>query len=285
MTTYFLDDKKVNKTPCVLLLGGFDGVHLGHRRLLSRAKEFSLPIGIMTIIGGKGEQLFTLEERKKTFAKVGIDFCVVMAFEKICSLSPEQFLTLLQEKFEIEGFVCGDDFRFGYKASGSIETLKELSKKKTFVEELLMVDGAKVSASGVKKLLSNGEIEKANELLGERFFLTGEVVEGRKIGRTMSFPTANIDYPKEKHPLKKGVYETRVAVDGKEYRGITNFGARPTFHDETVCTETYLVGYDGDLYGKQLTVEFVRYLRGVQKFASVDELKNQLKKDVERVRE
>jgi riboflavin kinase/FMN adenylyltransferase len=144
--------------------------------------------------------------------------------------------------------------------------------------------GEKVSSRAIKTLLQQGEIEKANVLLGQNFFLVGEVVKDRQIGRTLGFPTANIPYPKEKFPLKQGVYETRVCVDGKTYKGITNYGARPTFENTQVLTETYLDGFQGDLYGKQLKVEFIRYLRPVQKFDGVDGLKAQLQADIRTVR-
>jgi riboflavin kinase/FMN adenylyltransferase len=122
-------------------------------------------------------------------------------------------------------------------------------------------------------------------MLTHSFFLTGRVKKDRQIGRTMNFPTANIEYPKGKHPLKKGVYETRVTIGGKTYKCITNYGARPTFDEEKVTTETYLDGFDGDLYDKELTVEFIKYLRDIEKFNSVEELKDQLTKDIRRVRE
>ena len=150
---------------------------------------------------------------------------------------------------------------------------------------LVKIDGKKISSSDIKTCLKAGEIERANSLLDEPFFVCGEVIKDRQIGRTLSFPTANILYPKDKFPLKIGVYETRVFVDGKEYKAITNYGARPTFGNETVLTETYLDGFSGDLYGKTLTVSFVRYLRDVQKFNGEEALKKQLQEDIRRVRE
>jgi riboflavin kinase/FMN adenylyltransferase len=145
--------------------------------------------------------------------------------------------------------------------------------------------GEKISCRKVKELLKSGEVEKANALLGEAFFLCGRVEKDRQVGRTIGFPTANIPYPQDKFPLKKGVYATKTVVDGKEYMGITNYGARPTFDNDKVVTETYLDGFSGDLYGKELTVRFVKYLRDVTKFESVDGLIKQLNEDVRRVRE
>ena len=268
-----------------MLLGGFDGLHLGHRRLLSYAKESGLPVGVMTIVGGKAqENIFTFEEREIIFRESGVDFVFELPFAEIKDLSPEAFLQRLVAEFNPKLFVCGTDFRFGAGAAGTPETIKQATHVRVEVQNLLEMYGEKVSARTIKSLLSVGDIQKANELLGERFFLIGEVKKDRQVGRTIGFPTANILYPKEKFPLMQGVYETCVCVDGVWYKGITNYGARPTFNNTQVLTETYLDGFNGDLYGKTLKVEFVRYIRGVQKFESVAELTAQLQADIRTVR-
>ena len=268
-----------------MLLGGFDGLHLGHRRLLSYAKESGLPVGVMTIVGGKAqENIFTFEEREIIFRESGVDFVFELPFAEIKDLSPEAFLQKLIAEFNPKLFVCGTDFRFGARAAGTPETIKRATQVRVEVQNLLEMYGEKVSARTIKGLLSVGDIPKANELLGGHFFLMGEVKKDRQVGRTIGFPTANILYPKEKFPLKQGVYETRVCVDGVCYKGITNYGARPTFNNTQVLTETYLDGFHGDLYGATLKVEFVRYIRGVQKFESVAELTAQLQADIRTVR-
>ena len=270
---------------CVLLLGGFDGLHAGHKKLVERAKTYRLPVGIMTIFGGKSEQgIFTLAERKEIFFGAGVDFILPFEFEQIKDLSPNDFLSFLKDEFSPKAFVCGDDFRFGKDAAGTVETLKGAGQVCVEVVELFKMNGKKVSSREMKSFLQKGEVEKANELLEERFFLLGEVVKDRQIGRTICFPTANIAYPSDKFPLKKGVYETRVTYENVTYKGITNYGARPTFDDKSVLTETYLDGFSGDLYGKELKVEFVRFLREIEKFDSAQLLKAQLQKDIGRVR-
>ncbi len=268
-----------------MLLGGFDGLHLGHRQLLARAKQSRLPVGVMTIWGGKSGAIFTLKEREDIFSRAGVDFLFELPFQEIARKSPAEFLALLKERFSPKLYVCGEDFRFGAGARGTPMHLKEGGQGCVEVLPLLEIGGEKVGVSAIKERLGKGRVESANELLGERFFLIGEVKRDRGIGRTIGFPTANIPYPKEKFPLKKGVYETKVCVDGEEYKCITNFGSRPTFDDNEVTTETYLDGFDGDLYGRELKVEFVRYLRDIVKFSSVDELREQLTKDIRRVRE
>nr|MBR6778020.1 riboflavin biosynthesis protein RibF [Clostridia bacterium] len=279
----WLTDKK-SEYGATLLLGGFDGLHLGHRQLLACAKKYPYSIGVMTIFGGKGDCIFTQEERRLVFKEAGADFVFELPFEEIKSLSPEAFISLLQKEFSPRAVVCGEDFRFGAQAKGTPTDLKESGFSNVEVLPLLEKDGKKISSAVIKGYLENGVIPRANTLLGERFFLFGEVKKDRQVGRTLGFPTANIAYPKEKFSLKLGVYETRVSVDGAEYKGITNYGARPTFDNTHVWTETYLDGFSGDLYGRKLKVEFVRFLRKIERFESVEELQKQLNTDIRRVR-
>ena len=268
-----------------MLLGGFDGLHVGHRLLLARAQTEGLPVGLMTIVGGKEDCLFTFAERERIFQAAGVDFVFELPFSEIKDCSAEDFLAILTKEFSPNLFVCGEDFRFGKQALGTPKQIKQSAHVRVEVLSLLKIDGEKVSARRIKTLLKNGEIESANKLLGHSFFMMGKVVKDRQIGRTMGFPTANIPYPEGKFPLKKGVYETRVCVNGITYQGITNYGARPTFDDETVLTETYLDGFDGDLYDKNLTVEFIRYLRDIKKFDGVEGLKTQLQQDIANIRD
>lgn len=271
--------------PCVILLGGFDGLHLGHRRLVARAKTFGLPIGIMTIDNCKSTgNLFTASEREEIFAKAGVDFVLEMEFSSIKDLSPREFIDLLKKDRTVKAFVCGADFRFGAGAKGDASTIRELGEE-ICVEDLLFENGEKVGASLIKSELSKGNAAQAKKLLGHSFFVEGEVLEDRKIGRTIGFPTANIRYPKNKFPIKIGVYETSATIDGKRYKGITNYGARPTFLDGEVWTETHFISYTGDLYGKKIKIEFERWLREIKKFDDAELLKEQLEKDVRSVME
>ncbi|MBQ9714006.1 MAG: riboflavin biosynthesis protein RibF [Clostridia bacterium] len=286
LKTVWLTEKQNTEQSAVMLLGGFDGLHLGHRQLLARAKTSGLSVGVMTIVGGKEDKnLFTFAEREDVFRRAGVDFVLELPFAEIKDVEPQNFLALLEENFSPKLYVCGEDFRFGAGAKGNAETLKTAGTICVDVLPLVEMDGEKISARTVKRYLSLGEVEKANLLLGERFFLLGAVQSGRQVGRTMQFPTANIAYPNEKFSIRQGVYETRVAIDGVVYKGITNYGARPTFEDEEVWTETYLDGFQGDLYGKTLKVEFVRYLRDIQKFENEKSLQKQLQEDIFRVRE
>ena len=276
-----LTDKPLCET--VTVLGGFDGAHIGHKLLIECAKHTGHTVVMMTILGGKaGKSLFTDEEKESVFRSLGVDFVLALRFEEIKDLSPEEFIVYLEKECGANSFVCGADFRFGKDAQGSPKTLEEMGKA-VFVQDILYDGEEKVGATLIKNCLETGDIERANKLLGFEFFLDGEVVKDRGVGRTIGFPTANILYPSDKFPLKKGVYETRIFVDGKEYKGITNYGARPTFNDETITTETHLISYTGSLYGKKLRVRFVRWLRGVRRFSSEADLKTQLEKDKKEV--
>ncbi len=268
-----------------MLLGGFDGLHIGHRRLLSFAKQSGLPVGAMTIIDGKEGSLFTPWEREDIFRRAGVDFLFELPFRDIIHKTPDEFLGILEEKFCPELYVCGEDFRFGENAVGTPLTIRRRGNGRVEVLSLLEMDGEKVSSRTVKKYLLTGDVSKANTLLGERFFLLGKVEKDRQVGRRIGFPTLNIAYPVSKLGIRQGVYETCVNVDGKIYKGITNYGARPTFSDNAVWTETHLDGFKGDLYGRELKVEFVRYLREIQKFEDATALTAQLTKDIRRVRE
>ena len=277
--------KQTNMRGGVILLGGFDGLHVGHRRLLARALEYGLPVGVMTIVGGKPNGcLFTLRERERVFSLAGVDFAFELPFEEIREMSSEEFIEALEAQFAPVAFVCGEDFRFGKAALGTPDSLRAKTRAQVDVLPLMELGGEKVSSSTVKRLLGAGELTMVGELLGEPFFLLGEVVSGRKVGRTIGFPTANMIYPEEKFSIPLGVYETRVVVDGRTYKGITNFGAKPTFSDGQVCVETFLDGFSGDLYGREITVRFVRKIRDIQKFESVEKLKAQLQIDLTTIR-
>ena len=271
-------ERKIEE-PCVLVLGGFDGLHEGHKSLLKKAREFSYSVAMMTIFDGKGSKnLFTAKEREESFEKAGIDFLLACEFSSIREMEAEDFLDKILSIFRPVLVVCGEDFRFGKGAKGTPKTIEK--KLPVFVEKLLLIEGEKVSSSLVKRRIEVGDLEGANKLLGSPFFLKGVVEKGRGVGRKLGFPTANLTYPQEKFPLPLGVYETEIEVEGKSYRGITNYGARPTFLDDEVLTESYLHAFSGDLYGKELKISFLRYLRKNRKFEKVEDLIDQLKEDV-----
>lgn len=280
--------------PCILLLGYFDGVHVGHRRLISRAKEEGaargLPVGIMTFYGGKnGGQIFDFDERLFLFRSLGLDFVCAARFDgAFRATDGEAFLEHLRTALGVRLFVCGEDYTYGRGAAGNADSLRRYASShgaEALVLPLVNAGGEKAATSRAKQLLGSGDMAALAELLGGRYFVRGRVsTEGRHVGRRIGYPTANLHLPPEKYPPATGVYAVTVAAEGALYRGIANYGARPTFGDEQVVLEVYVDGYRGDLYGQELIVYFDFRIRGVRKFDSAAQLSEQLQKDLEKIR-
>lgn len=280
--------------PCVLLLGYFDGLHIGHRDLFRAAVEYAgargLKTGVMTFLDSKsGAQIYDFGERCLLFEELGADFVYAARFtESFRDTEPEDFLTQVTEDLSVRAFFCGEDFRFGRNAAGDTQTLSRFAGEKKigmFVRSPVLFEGEKAGATLAKTFLSSGEMEKLAALLGERYFICGKVgSEGRHVGRKLGFPTANIHVAPEKYPLRPGVYAVSSEIGGRTYRGIANYGARPTFGDERVVLETFFDGYEGDLYGQTLRIRFDFFIRPVRKFGSPEELAGQLREDTEKIR-
>ncbi len=282
------------KEPCILLLGYFDGMHVGHRKLLERAKclarEKNCTVGLMTFYDGKsGGQIYLFEERLYLFEKLGANFVYAAHFnDAFRATDGVSFLAHILSALNVKAFVCGADFTFGKGAACGTPELQNFCREhkiESVVCPLVALRGEKAAASLAKRYLREGETEKLAELLGARYFIRGRVsTEGRQVGRKMGFPTANIHLPPEKYPLKSGVYAVTAEIDGAQYRGIANYGPRPTFEDGRIVFEVYLDGFTGDLYGQTITVYFDFYIRDIRKFASAEALANQLKIDLEKIR-
>ncbi len=285
------------KSPVVFCLGGFDSIHKGHKLLIDCAngikEKYGANSAVFTYCGqfGKKESglVFSFEERLLRLEKTGVDeVCVAEFSEQFSNLSPVEFLNKLTDNHNVKVFVCGKDFKFGKDALGNVELLQKYCFQNCI--QLKIVDFAtdeennKISTSLIKQKLSSGEIEKANELLGDEYWISGIVEEGRKTGRKLGFPTANVSFKKEKFLPKFGVYGTFVIIDGKKYRAITNIGPAPTFNVENNLMECHIDGFSGDLYGKKLTVYFERYLREIKKFENPEMLIKQLDKDLKEIR-
>ncbi|MDE6059537.1 MAG: hypothetical protein K2G44_05835 [Clostridia bacterium] len=271
--------------PCALLLGGFDGFHIGHETLLNAAKKTGLPVGLTSISGGKaGGDIFTFSEREKIFGDAGFSFVLEIEFsEQLKNTPAEDFLKDLFGKVSAQAVFCGEDFRFGKGALGTTALLKEVAPCPVTVLPLKTAGGEKIATSTVKKLLAEGDLAAVNQILTGGFFVAGTVEHGRGVGHTYGFPTLNLTYPKEKFPLREGVYGGYAETEAGRFPAIINFGARPTFGVEEKKAEAYLKGFSGDLYGKTVRLFPTQFLRPVMKFESKEELENQLKKDIEKV--
>lgn len=285
--------------PVALALGFFDSVHLGHRKLLQRAEEIAKIRGIwcaaMTFknnpfetMGKKTKLIYSYEERAMLFEKLGIDIvCVALFDDNFMRMSADDFLAILADTFDLKHVVCGYDFRFGKEREGDVKKLCQFCRSSGIgldVIEKAVHNGKKVSSTLIREYLSKGEIEKANELLAEPYFMMGEVIHGRKVGSKLLFPTINIELDCQKLKIKQGVYFTLTTIDGIQYRSVTNFGQKPTFGLKDFEVETYIIGYDGDLYGKRVAISFIKKLRDTAKFADAKALKEQIYKDIEKAK-
>ena len=271
-----------------IVLGSFDGVHLGHRAVIDAAEgynciavTFSLPP--KSYKSSAPKLLMTLEDKKAQLKKCGANEIYVMDFESVKDTSPEDFLNFLKEKFNPYLIVCGFNYRFGKGASGNTETIKAFCSKNgiefTEIPEVEK-EGVTVSSSYIRSLIADGDVKKANTLLSQDFGFSAEVINGDHRGRTIGFPTINQVYPAALINPKFGVYESTVFFDGKTYKAITNLGVRPTYLNENVTCESYIRGFSGDLYGKTVTLRLKRFLRAERKFSSVEELKKAIESDI-----
>lgn len=276
--------------PALVVLGCFDAIHIGHAELLKKAKLQAkingLDLGVMMFSEGKGgRQVFTFDERLKFLEGYNTKFVLKIDYtEDFKSTAALDFLHNVEEHVNVKAYMSGKDFRFGAGAKGKSSTLKNYAEDEEngvwyMPVKDIAVDGEKVSTTLIKQCIGNGEIQRANALLGREYFVSGEVCEGHGRGRSLGFPTANIVYPADKVLVKSGVYGVEAEIDGTVYKGVANCGPRPTFGEETVVLEVYFENLSEDLYGRTITVRFLNYIRGIKKFESAEELSAQISRD------
>lgn len=280
-------------------IGKFDGVHLGHRRLLDevlQAKKRGLAACVFTfdpppsvLFGGDAHVLTTNEEKHRIFERMGVDFLVEFPMTlETAAIPPSTFIVdYLVGQLNTKFIVAGTDISFGRRGEGNAELLKAMAAEYDYdfklIDKVKNADGEEISSSLVRECIAIGNMEKAESLLGSPYSVTGTVVKGNHIGHTLGFPTINI-YPDENKLLPPfGVYAGKTEVKEKVYRSISNVGCKPTVGGEVrPSVETYLYDFDGDLYGEEATVELSAFRRPETKFESLDALKAQLQRDIER---
>ena len=273
-----------------LCLGSFDGIHNGHRNVLSVSPEYRRVVVTFkappkSVLSGEASMIMTLDQKCEALRRMGIKEIDVLDFLSVKDMSANEFLKMLLEKYNPGLISCGFNYRFGKGGEGDINLLKDFCDKNGInlrVCEPVKDNQTVISSTMVRGLLQNGEIEKANEFLYEPFSFITEVVEGDKRGRTIGFPTVNQKYPDQLVKLKFGVYKTKVEFDGESYIGITNIGIRPTFESDYIISETYIENFSGDLYGKILKITPIKFLREETKFSSLEELKRQIEIDLKK---
>lgn len=287
--------------PTAVALGNFDGVHRGHQQVIQPAKEKQGEI-VSTVVTfnphpqefftGKRRSLLTPQSEKvEQLERLGVEQLVLLPFDReLACLSPQEFVEkILVQQLRSLSISVGQDFCFGKERRGTVTDLRAIASNfgiPTTIVPLHTCEGERISSSAIRQALEQGNLDRAKQLLGRAYSLVGTVVTGKQLGRTIGFPTANIDLPIEKFLPSNGVYAVKVCIaeDKSPIAGVMNIGNRPTVNGTNQSVEVYLIDWSGDLYGKILTVELEQFLRPEQKFESLDALKAQIIIDCDRAK-
>lgn len=299
MEVIYLKGQQLNiNEPICTALGFFDGVHIGHMALVNKviyeAENRGYKKALMTfnhhplfVLGLIQEEhyLTTMNDRILILENMGIDYLFVIEFTKeVAALEPMSFIQKYLISQNVKHVVCGFDFKFGDHNSGNALTLKNCHEFETSVIDEVMFNGEKISSSRIRRILKDGRIHEMNDLLGRKYCVSGKVIKGRQIGKTIGFPTANIEYNDYFLPCG-GVYVTKVYLDDEEFMGMCNIGYNPTFVAlDKPSLEVYILDFDRDIYGCCLKIEFYDLIRKEETFNSKDQLIKQLYKDKEYVK-
>lgn len=295
------------KNPTFIVLGSFDGIHQGHKALIQNAveaaKEYNEALedeklrAKVMVCTFRNHPLFTInkdlapklimsnEQKIDVLHELGVDIVNLIDFdEKFMKISPEKFIFNLKDCYNVKGITVGFNYRFGYKNLGDVDLLKTLSGSLNFklvVMDPVIIEEEIVSSSAIRYLIQEGNIEKANKFLGRPFTLSGKIIKGRQLGRTIGFPTINLDYSRKFIIPKGGVYYTHVNYKEIIYKGITNVGYNPTVQGKKLSIETYILDFNESIYDEVVQLYFISKIRDEKKFSSIDSLKDQLEKDKE----
>lgn len=285
----------------MLTIGVFDGVHLGHQHLIEKLKEQAAEKGLLSgvvtfrehpqeVLSPQTQLTFlsSLEERINLIRNLGIEFIAALPFTlELAKLGTRQFISSIKEQLKMRGLVIGPDFALGRGREGNAAVLSSLGQELGFTVTsvpYLMIEGHVVSSTLIREALSCGDMKGVMRLLGRNFSLSGMVVTGDDRGKALGFPTANIVPESNRALPADGVYVTWARVDDEIYKSATNIGLSPTFGGKERTVEVHLIDFSGDLYGRQLTIQFVERVRGEVRFTTPEELKKQIDTDVQRAR-
>ncbi len=283
----------------IILIGNFDGLHLGHKKLFDLAKKykkkFKLKIGVITFEpmpkmyfnkSLKNFRISNLSQKIKNFGKLNIDFVIIKKFDKKFSkIKSQTFIEqILYNNLRAKYIFVSNNFRFGNKREGNVNQLKKNEKKynyKTINPNPLVIKNKIISSTFIRKLISNGKIENANKLLNRNWQIQSKVEKGRQLGKKLGFPTCNMSI-KDYVIAKKGVYAVKIYKKNKKpfLSGIANLGYRPTFRQKKLLLEVHIFNYSGNLYNKHLTIEFISFIRKEKKFRNINQLKKQINLDI-----
>lgn len=290
------NSQEIRNTDNYIALGSFDGLHLGHISLIKEvvriAKEKNGKSMVFTFKNhprsfinkdGGPKLLMNNESKAEMLEGFGVDIICFKEFDKeFMQVKPKDFVKGLVDKYNAKGIVVGFNYKFGYKNSGDINLLRELKDEYGYelhVMEPCMYENKVISSTRIREALETKNVFDAGEMLGRSYRLKGEVISGRKIGRTIGFPTANLKYDENFILPGIGVYYTNVNVNNNIYKGITSVGNNPTVEGKSLTVETYILDFSGDIYGEIIEVSFIKKIRDEKKFNSLEDLKMQLEKD------
>lgn len=285
-----------NMEKTAVALGNFDGIHKGHQVLINKAVETAteknIKSGVFTfsnhprnVLAGRTvvKNIIYEDEKIEILEKMGVDYLFSIDFDEIMmKQEPSDFVNdVLIGKFNIDTAVCGFNFTYGHKAAGTSDMLKEMAAGRfnVSVVDPVKVDGSVVSSTLIREKIMDGDVEAVEKLLGRSFTIKGVVIQGNQIGRTIGFPTCNIVIDETMATLPNGVYMTYCYVGENKYCSITNVGNKPTIGEYGKNIETNIFDFNQDIYGKRITVEFLKKIRDERKFSSLDELKDQINYD------
>ena len=300
MRVYHSAYAKSNRDSAVAL-GCFDGVHIGHTEIIKNmVKEakindlcpivWSFQAPPKSFFSNEPAIITPLPQKRKLIRELGAEILISTSFnEKIASLTPKEFFdNILIGCLRAKHVFCGFNYRFGKDGAGDVNLLSELCKShkiKLTVFDEIKIDSVLVSSSAVRSYLLSGDIESAQRMLGKSYVLREKIKDGQHLGRTLGFPTVNQSIPENCLPIRNGVYLTRVKFLRKTRYGITNVGMRPTVNGKERVAETNIFNFEGSLYGRYVTVEFLKFIRAERKFSSVEELSAQVQKDIQTAKE
>ena len=274
-------------------LGTFDGLHMGHRRIIGRMVReaggmrkavYTFSNIPASFFGGRTDALFTTREKIRSLEEMGVDLLVLEDFDaKMAKISPEKFIERLTGALGAKKIYAGFNYTFGAEARGTSRVLEKLAGQQgaeVSIADPVTYKGEPISSTRIREALREGDAEKAEAMLGAPYSIRGIVEGGKRLGRTIGFPTVNFYPPKHKLCPMHGVYASYAVFEGERYIGITNIGSRPTIDDgDAVNLETHMIGFNRDIYGKPIEIQLKRRLRGEVKFANVSELQHQLSRD------
>ena len=295
-------DQFVHQDNIALAIGFFDGVHTAHRKVISSCVEYAknnnLKSAVLTfrehpcisIWNVKPQYIVTKQKRIDLISNLGVDYLYIVDFtSNISQLSPNEFIEILYKKISPKAIFTGYNFFFGKNKSGNTDILKRNEKKYDYFYYEIpeqKINNITISSTNIRNYLKSGNIYMANCLLGYEYSFSSKVIEGEKIGRSIGFPTANLEFPEQLMPLKYGVYSACVKYCGQRYNAIINFGTKPTVNtNNNLSVEVHILNFNKTIYGEFITIFPKKYIREQKKFDSIKELKNQISKDILKIKD